>query len=78
MPVHNDDVAGVFEKIADLLEIRGENPFRVRAYRNGSREIRSLPRELAGLAQEDADLTQRGPVFMRVSGGFPVPKAHFL
>jgi len=58
MPIHNDDVADVFEKIADLLEIRGENPFRVRAYRNGSREVRSLPKELAGLAQEDADLTR--------------------
>ena len=47
MPVHNDDVARVFEKIADLLEIRGENPFRVRAYRNGAREIRGLAKELA-------------------------------
>ena len=47
MPVHNDDVAGVFEKIADLLEIRGENPFRVRAYRNGSREVRGLSKELS-------------------------------
>jgi predicted nucleotidyltransferase len=31
MPIHNDDIAKVFEEIADLLDIRGENPFRVHA-----------------------------------------------
>jgi hypothetical protein len=25
MPVHNEDIAKVFDEIADLLEIRGEN-----------------------------------------------------
>ena len=28
MSVHNADIAAVFEEIADLLEIRNENPFR--------------------------------------------------
>ena len=57
MPIHNDDVAKVFEKIADLLDIRGENRFRIRAYRNAAREVRNLPRELAGMVEEKADLT---------------------
>ncbi|MCP4898599.1 MAG: hypothetical protein GY906_16625 [bacterium] len=39
MPVHNDDIAKVFEKIAHLLEIRGENPFLVRAYRGRLRPM---------------------------------------
>ena len=39
MPVHNADIARVFDKIPDLLEIQGENPFRVRAYRNAARTI---------------------------------------
>jgi len=34
MPVHNADIAAVFAEIADLLEIEGGNPFRVRAYRS--------------------------------------------
>ena len=34
MPIHNDDIAKVFDEIADLLEIQGANPFRTRAYRN--------------------------------------------
>jgi DNA polymerase/3'-5' exonuclease PolX len=57
MPIHNDDIAKVFEEIADLLDIRGENRFRIRAYRNAAREVRSLRRELAGMVEEGADLT---------------------
>jgi DNA polymerase (family 10) len=36
MPVHNADIAAVFAEIGDLLDIRGANPFRVRAYRNAA------------------------------------------
>jgi DNA polymerase (family 10) len=37
------EVAQVFEKVVDLLDIQGENPFRVLAYRNAARTIRDLP-----------------------------------
>lgn len=37
MPVHNADIAAAFEEIADLLEIEGSNPFRIRAYRDAAR-----------------------------------------
>jgi len=57
MPIHNEDVAKVFEEIADLLDIRGENRFRIRAYRNAASEVRNLPGELAGMIEEEADLT---------------------
>ncbi|MDA8383799.1 MAG: DNA polymerase/3'-5' exonuclease PolX [Betaproteobacteria bacterium] len=39
MPVHNADIAAAFEEIADLLEIQGASPFRVRAYRNAARTV---------------------------------------
>jgi DNA polymerase (family 10) len=40
MPMRtNLDVAQALQEIADLLELRGENPFRVRAYRNAAREV---------------------------------------
>lgn len=42
MPIHNADIATIFEEIADLLEIDGENPFRIRAYRNAARTLREL------------------------------------
>jgi DNA polymerase (family 10) len=37
--VDNARIAAVFEEIADLLEVQGENPFRIRAYRNAARMI---------------------------------------
>lgn len=49
MPVHNADIAAVFEQIADLLEIKGENPFRIRAYRNAARTVGELGPDLATL-----------------------------
>ncbi len=57
MPVHNADVAAVFEEIADLLEIEGSNPFRIRAYRNAARTLRDLPHEVGTMIDEGEDLT---------------------
>src|SRR5438128_7887264 len=50
--MENPEVAQVFEEIADLLDIQGENPFRVRAYRNAARTIRDLSAPLAHLPPE--------------------------
>jgi DNA polymerase (family 10) len=36
MPIHNQDIASIFNEVADLLEIGGANPYRVRAYRNAA------------------------------------------
>jgi DNA polymerase (family 10) len=47
MPVHNADIAQVFEDIADLLEISEANPFRVRAYRNAARTVGDVRIDLA-------------------------------
>ena len=40
--MENIQIAKTFEEVADLLEIQGANPFRVRAYRNAARTIGSL------------------------------------
>jgi len=56
MPVHNADIASIFGEIADLLEIRGENPFRVRAYRNAARSVGELGRDLRTLLDKGQDL----------------------
>jgi len=56
MPVHNTDIAAIFGEIADLLEIRGENPFRVRAYRNAARSVGELGRDLKALVDDGQDL----------------------
>lgn len=58
MPVHNADIAAVFEEIADRLEIQGANPFRIRAYRNAARTLGELPQEARTLLEKGEDLTR--------------------
>ena len=58
MPVYNADIANVFDEIADYLEIDGENPFRVRAYRNAARTVRGLGPELKDMVAQEEDLSQ--------------------
>jgi len=57
MPIHNSDIADIFDRIADYLEIGDENPFKVRAYRNASRTIRGLGPELKDMLAAGEDLT---------------------
>ncbi|UCF31385.1 MAG: DNA polymerase/3'-5' exonuclease PolX [bacterium] len=40
-------VADALEEAATLMELSGDNPFRIRAYQNAARTIRSLPADLA-------------------------------
>ncbi len=58
MPPHNFEIADIFDQLADLLEIEGANPFRVRAYRNAARMIRGHARSMADLLAEGRDLSQ--------------------
>lgn len=50
--MNNVAIAKVFQDMADLLELRGENPFKIRAYQKAARTIESLPVELAQLMEE--------------------------
>ncbi len=55
--MNNAEIARVFEELADLLELRGENAFRVRAYRNGAKTIQELTQPVADiLADPQQDL----------------------
>jgi DNA polymerase (family 10) len=58
MPVHNSDVAEIFNRIADLLEIKGENPFRIRAYRNAARTVGGLSKNVADLVEQEKELSR--------------------
>jgi len=51
--VKNSEVAKVFQDIADLLELKGENPFKIRAYQRVVRSIEHLPVEVEQLVTED-------------------------
>jgi DNA polymerase (family 10) len=54
--MENVEIAHVLSKYADLLEIEGEELFRVLAYRNAARTIESLSQPVAQLIQEGKDL----------------------
>ncbi len=58
MPVHNSDIAEIFNQTADLLEIKGENQFRIRAYRNAARTINSLSQSAAEMIQNGESLSE--------------------
>ena len=57
MPIQNADVAQVFEQIADLLALSGDNPFRIRAYRNAARTLRGLGKSVRAMVAAGEDLT---------------------
>ncbi|MBI2847222.1 MAG: DNA polymerase/3'-5' exonuclease PolX [Chloroflexi bacterium] len=50
--VKNSEIAEVFENIAGLLELKGEIPFKIRAYQKAARTIEHHPVELSKLVEE--------------------------
>ncbi len=48
--MQNSDIAHLFNEIADLLEIKAENPFRVRAYRRAAESLEALREDVAAIA----------------------------
>lgn len=51
----NYEVAKVLDETADMLEVAGENFFRVRAYRNAARSIRDQTAQVTDLSEEQID-----------------------
>jgi DNA polymerase (family 10) len=49
----NADIATLLDEVADLLEIKGDNPFRVRAYRTAARTIESLGESVESVCRHD-------------------------
>lgn len=49
----NQEIARIFNDIADLLEIKGENPFRIRAYRRAALNIESLTKNVAEISKDE-------------------------
>jgi DNA polymerase (family 10) len=58
MPVQNAEIAAMFDQAAELLEIGGENQFRVRAYRRAARVVEGLPKAAGALLKSGCDLAE--------------------
>lgn len=50
----NLQIAQIFRSIAEILEIKGENPFRIRAYQKAAQNLESLTEDIEKIAQENA------------------------
>ena len=53
-------IAAVFDEIAVLLELRGDNPFKVRAYQNAARTIETLEEDVGVLVAEQRLTSVKG------------------
>ncbi len=56
--MENIEIAEHLTELADLLEIQGANPFRIRAYRNAVRTLRGLTQPVSQLVADGEDLTE--------------------
>lgn len=52
----NKSLATTFYETADLLEIKGEDPFRIRSYRRAAEAIESLPQPIADIVSDQKKL----------------------
>lgn len=48
-----DEIISILERIAMLLELKGENPFKVRAYRTGAEVVETFSGDFVQLAMDD-------------------------
>ena len=68
MPIHNAEIAAIFNKYADLLEIDGANEYRVRAYRTAARNISSLSQNAADMVEKGKDLSKLAGIGKDLAG----------
>ena len=56
--MENKSIADLLTEIADILDIQGENPFRVRSYRNAARTIADMGQSVRAMVRAGEDLEQ--------------------
>lgn len=54
--MENAQIAAIFDEIADLLELKGDNEFRIRSYRNAARTVRDLSQRVEDLVHQGEKL----------------------
>lgn len=57
MPVHNKEIIQKLTQLADMLDIKGGNEFRVRAYRNAGRSLSGVTGNIAEMVAKGEDLS---------------------
>ena len=58
MSANNNDIANIFDEIADILDVQGANFFRIRAYRKAAQQLRSMSTNVGDYAKNGQDLSK--------------------
>lgn len=58
MTVHNKEVAGILNKLADYMELNDEDEYRIRSYRNAARSVGDLSGNVQDMVENNKDLTE--------------------
>jgi DNA polymerase (family X) len=56
MPVHNSEIAEILNEVADYLEIKGKNEYRITSYRNAARTVLGLSESISKMAEDKKDI----------------------
>ncbi len=64
----NSQIAEIMEEIADLLELKGKNPFRIRSYRNAARTVSGHSDRFENLVADGADLQDLPNIGGKIAG----------
>lgn len=56
--MENRNIAAIFYETADLMEIRGDDPFRIRSYRRAAEAVEGLPSRIADIAPDTKKLLE--------------------
>lgn len=56
--MENRNIAAMFNETADLMEIRGDDPFRIRSYRRAAEAVEGLPYRIADVAADGKRLLE--------------------
>ena len=57
-PLSNAEIAQRLAALAQVLQVKGENPFKVRAYRRAAQNLQALDESVFDLAQSGEDLSK--------------------
>jgi len=51
--MRNQQIARIFREVSEILEIKGENPFRIRAYQRAAQNIENFTRDITDIAERE-------------------------
>src|SRR3989344_1232100 len=68
LKMQNQEVASTLTKVADLLDIEGANPFRIRAYRNAARLISNLNKNISEMVEHHEPLDELPGIGIDLAG----------